>query len=655
MFVPNLRTFCYNCQMSRRGKRKKIGLTLIEIIVSLGLLALGTVVLLQGFVNLRGSRAHVKAEAEQVAELMRTLRQQAVTENRPLGLGFPTQGGSRACSNGYYLLEGEHHPKVVRRVVMKRDRAIQVSGCFWPELAFSPPTTSTFSNSSYQLSTWQAPYPQDGLLMFLPSGEVLTNLPTFQGEAAVVLGFAIEGRVSSVGSAPAMQLERVKGPMVVWCSLVGEVRLDGGLGSAPGRVSDSVAAADPADVPALTGNSNSNPVFVNAPTMTTPLQISPPPNPNTLPVVAGGSTGTLRAKRYLSLKVTARDPDGDALYCTWDAGNSGTFTKSEDVRMVYDPKLGLWVATWAWHPPENATAPASFTLHATINDRRGGSATLAGLISGGGNFRILTPGRLAFDRGGDVWMSNWDGTDPVIVAKGAGKPRWSRDGRNIVCSEPGGNLIVVPPDGRRRSTVFNAGGNYASPGSFNTDSDRIVFVTQTAGGSVVGEVEPWGGAQSQSPWNVPMTELNLTNFPVGSRPVVECSPLDKHIAIVSRSDGTNGPLVVLDTNTDPGTATVLPGPLGSEASLTSAGDIVYRSGPGQFSRVPLAGGTPTLTSSLADGHFPRYPGQNTNYAVATGNDGTQENCFLFMDGATLGSPRKLFDFAEPCRDPDWAD
>ena len=641
--------------MTRWGKRKRIGLTLIEIIVSLGLLALGTVVLMQGFVNLRGSRAHVKAEAEQVAELMRTLRQQAVTENRPLGLGFPTQGGSRPCSNGYYLLEGEHHPKVVRRVVMNGDRAIQVSGCFWPELAFAPPSTSTFSNSSYSLSGWQAPHPQDGLLMFLPSGEVLTNLPTFQGEAAVVLGFAIEGSVSAVGSTPAMQLEKVKGPMVVWCSLVGEVRLDGGLGSAPGRISETVAASNPADVPPLASTSNSNPTFVNAPTQSTPLQVSPPPNLNTLPSVASGSTGTLREKRYLSLKVTARDPDGDPLYCSWDAGNSGVFTKTEDQRMLYDPKIDMWVATWAWHPPDGATSPASFDLKATIKDGRGGSATLAGLISGGGNFKILTPGRLAFDRGGDIWMSNWDGSDPVIVAKGAGKPRWSRDGRSICCREPGGKLIVVPPDGRRRLSIFDPGGNYASPGCFNADSDRVVFLTQTAGGSVVGEVQPWGGEQPQDPWNVPMTDLNLTNFPVGSKPVVECSPVDKHIAIVSRSDGTNGPLVVLDTNTDPGTTTVLTAPLGSEASLTFDGQIVYRSGPGQFSRVPLSGGTPTVTSSLADGHFPRYPGQNNTYAVATGDDGTHENCFLFMDGAALGSAKKLFDFAEPCRDPDWAD
>lgn len=73
--------------------------------------------------------------------------------------------------------------------------------------------------------------------------------------------------------------------------------------------------------------------FVIATTQSSPLQISPPANPNTLATVAPGNTGTLRRSRYISLKVTARDPDGDALYCTWDLGGpNGTFTKDGEVR-----------------------------------------------------------------------------------------------------------------------------------------------------------------------------------------------------------------------------------------------------------------------------------------------------------------------------------
>ena len=649
-----LRTFCYYLFVTTRGYRPgPRGLSLIEVIVSLALLALGAVVLAQGFINLRSSRAHVKAEAEQLAELMRTLRQQAVTENRPLGLGFPTQGGSRAASNGYYQLEGEQHPKVVRRVTMARDRAVQVSGCFWPEMPFTQPPTTTFSNSSYGLSTWQVPYPQDGILMFLPSGEVLTNLPTVQGEAAIVLGYAIQGTASSVGGNPAMQLQRVKGPVVVWCSLFGEVRLEGGLGSAPTRVSDVVASGAPADVPALTGSSNSNPTFVNQPLKSNPLEVSPPANPNTLPAVAGGMTGTLRRKRYLSLKVTARDADGDALWCTWrqNSGSSGTFTKTEDVRMVYDPKIDMWVATWAWHPPDGANPGDEFPLEATIQDHRGGSATLSGLISGGGQFRILTPGKLAFRRGADIWVSNWDGSDPVIVTKNRSRPRWNHDGGAIVCMNGSNGLSVVTPDGRHQPTDICTvpGVTWMSPGSFNAYDNGIVVATESGGVVSVGEVTPWDIGQTPGGW--PVDPLLTANIPAGSKPVVDCNPADVNQVLVSFSGSAVGPMVLLDKS-QPSNSQVLP-LTGSEASFCATGEIIYRSAEGQITRAPLTGPAGP-TASLPNAHFPRCSLlSGSGPAVVSGDDGG-ENCILFQQGNTLTGPLKLFSFPEICTEPDFA-
>ncbi|MBN9415730.1 hypothetical protein ABS71_03235 [bacterium SCN 62-11] len=626
---------------------------MIELILSLALLALGAVVLAQGFINLRGSRVHVKAEAEQLAELMRTLRQQAITENRPLGLGFPTQGGSRAVSNGYYQLEGEHHPKVLRRVTMARERSVQLSGCFWPEMPFTQPPSSTLSNSSYKLNNWQVPFPQDGVLMFLPSGEVLTNLPTVQGEAAVVLGYAIEAAPGNVGGQPAMQLQRVKGPVVVWCSLFGEVRLEGGLGSAPARVAEVVAAGDSADLPGLTSSSNGNPIFVNQPLRSAPLEVSPPANLNTLSAVANGMSGTIRRKRYLSLKVTARDPDGDALWCTWKqrSGVSGTFTKTEDVRMIYDPKDQMWVATWAWHPPDGAVPGDEFPLEATIEDHRGGSATLSGLISGGGQFRILTPGKLAFRRGTDIWISNWDGSDPVIVARNLTRPRWSRDAGAIVCMNGSFGLSVVTPDGRRRTDVCTVtGATWLSPGSFNAYNNRIVVASESAGVVHLGEVTPWDTAQTPSDW--PVDHVLTDNIPPGSRPVVDCKPGDVNQVLVSPSGGAPGPMVLIDKS-QPGNSIVLP-MTGSEASFCSSGEIVYRSADGQVTRAPL-GGPVGATASLSNAHFPRstLDSSGNGPVVVSGDDGG-ENCLIYQNGNTLTGRLKLFSFPETCTEPDFA-
>lgn len=654
--------------MTLRGRRKRSqGLTLVELVLSLALLALGTSVLVQGFVNLRSSRASVKAEAEQLAELMRTLRQQAITENRPLGLGFPTQNGSVAASNGYYVLEGEHHPKVTRRILMMRDRIIQVSGCYWPELGFTPPPTTTFSNSSYTLSSWQVPYPQDGILMFLPSGEVLTNLPTVQGEAALVMGYAIQASPGNVGGQPAMQLDKVKGPEVVWCSLFGEVRLEGGVGGAAARASDGAASSGAASVPPLTPSGNANPTFVMQAGKTSLLDASPPPNANTLGSVAGGTSGTLRKGRYISLKVTARDPDGDPLFCSWEAGQ-GTFTKGNDVRMVYDPKIDMWVSTFAWHQPESSGPGATYTLKSTISDHRGGQAVLSGLISGGGNFRILQPGRLAFQRGADIWMSNWDGSDPVIVAKQLGKPRWNHDGSSIVCLAPVTNAVtVVTPDGRRRLQLYTPpAGVWISPGSFNRRDDAILVATQTAAGGVsLGELSPWAPL-APTDWlagaAVPLPELGPLEFPANSNPVVDCSPINSERVIVSSSSAAGGPIVIIDKSTGTPVATKLLTTagtpiVGAEASFCPNGtEFVFRSATGQISRATIAGANVNVSASasLAGGLAPRLAG-SAGCCVAAGDDGGKRNVFVYTDGTNLSPPLKLFSFPESCTDPDWAD
>jgi hypothetical protein len=630
---------------------RKQAFSIAELVVAMALLALGALVVAQAFTNMRSSRVYVKAEAEQVAELMRSLRQQAITQGRPLGLGIPSDNGTRTVSGGYYLLEGEHHPKVVRRILMGNQRAVQISGCHWPELPFQASSGGAFSNSSYTLANWEPPFPQDGLLMFLPSGEMLTNLPTHQGEAAVVLGYSLQTSASSVGGSPAIQLQQAKGPVVVWCSVLGEVRLEGGLQGAPGRISDTAPSSLAASVPPLTTGSNSNPVFVVAASQSSPLQVSPPANPNTLGSVAPGNTGTLRRSRYISLKVTARDPDGDALYCNWVSGGaSGTFTKENEVRMHYDPTEQLWVATWAWHPPQTVADNQQFSLEATVSDKRGGSATLSGVLSGGGTFRILPPGKLAFSRGNDTWMSNWDGSDPVIVARGMIRPRWSPGGTMICCNKVGtGDLVVVSPDGRAQTPIHTATG-YVSSGSFNYRSNQVRFVSQESGSTQIVEAQPWGGGEST--WNCDETNL-LAQFPAGTDPVVDCNP-NEEVVVVSNSAGVAGPIVLIRENNDTLPDETLLGVTGFDASFTHNGDLVYRNAANQVVIHPLGGGVDVTSAAQPNLRLPRMS-NNRNYGVFQASDGTKDNCFLFFDGAGLSQPLQLFSFPEPCRHPDWAE
>lgn len=618
--------------MKSRGARGA-AYSLIEVIVAVALLLVGLAVLNSTFTLLKTSRAHVQGDAEQLAESLRSLRQQAITQGRPVGIGIPTEAGTRGAANGYYILEGEIRPKVVRRVMLGDTRSIQMSACHWPELPFSATPSETFVDSSYQLSDWETPFPQDSLLMFLPSGEMLTNLPTFQGQAALVLAYGIQTRR---GPLPGFELERAQGAMTIWCSILGEVRLESGLAQASGRVGTVASSGALAEPPPRTSADNRNPSFAGP-----MLEVSPPPNSNTLAFVAPGSGSTLRVNRYVSLKVTAQDPDGDPLWCTWASGGEGTFTKRDSVKMRYDPQLKLWVATWAWHAPPGVAPNQEFQLDATVTDGRGGSARLSAAMATGGRLHILNPGRLAFTRGNDTWMSNWDGSDPVIVRKDRTLPRWSRGAGRIVVREtaPGGNLYVVTPDGRSEEPLTaRAIVDWRSSGTWAENNSRVGFAEQVGTLCSVHTVSPWGVNNELEDWG-------SVTYPIGSQPKVDYHPEDPTILL---SSSQAGPMYLV---TESG-ATELPAAVGAEASFSSNGqNIIYRDALNRIVIAPTSDPANIGPSIGLPGNRAPRLSNDSNHVVVEAMDGAQPNCYLLQ--GTLTRPLKLFDFSEPCRHPDW--
>jgi len=618
--------------MTNRGA-PRAAFSLVEVMVAVGLLLVGIAVLSSAFTTLRTSRAHVQGDAEQLAESLRSLRQQAITQGRPVGVGVPTEGGTRGAASGYYILEGEIRPKVVRRVMLGGSRSIQMSACHWPELPFDATPSETFVDSSYQLSDWESPFPQDSLLMFLPSGEMLTNLPTYQGQAALVLAYGVQTRR---GALPGFQLERAQGAMTIWCSVLGEIRLESGLAQASNRVGTITSSGDVADPPARTSDNNRNPSFAGP-----ILEVSPPPNNNTLPFVAPGSGSTLRVNRYVSLKVTAQDPDGDPLWCTWASGGQGTFTKRDSVKMRYDPQQRLWVATWAWHAPPGVAPNQEFQLDATVTDGRGGSARLSAAMATGGRLHILNPGKLAFNRGNDTWMSNWDGSDPVIVRKDRTLPRWSRGAGRIVVREtaPGGNLRVITPDGRSDEPLTaRPVVDWRSSGTWAENNSRIGFAEQLGAVCSVHTVNPWGVNNELENWG-------SVTYPIGSQPKVDYHPEDPTILL---SSSQPGPVYQV---TESG-AIELPGVTGADASYSSNGQsLIYRDASDRIVIAPIGTpATPVATGGLAGNRSPRLS-NDSNHVVVEALDGAQPNCYLLQ--GTLTRPLKLFDFSEPCRNPDW--
>lgn len=659
--MSKLPPLCYTREVTFRGTRRS-AFTLVEILVALAMIGLAFYMLMGSLQSFRTNRGVVRGDAEILAELLRSLRQQAMTQHRPVGLGIPSEDHTCGAAGGYYVLEGEVHPKIVRVVELKEGQAGQITAGFWAGPAFTGSPSSSFTASQYTLANWQPSRPNDSLVMFLPSGEVLTNLPTFQGQVALVLARSLRASWTSLSGQPCVEIAQAQLPMTIWCSILGEIRIETGLPGSAGLVSSAPVAPATAlaPLPALSSDPNASPQFVSPNTAGPLLEISPPPNGNTLTHVASGHTGTLAIDRYLSLKVAATDPNGDQLWCSWSCTTStsrpNAFTKAGEVPMIYNPRMQHWESTFAWHVMEPAPGE-EFRLDATISDHRGGSKLLSSQLTTGGQFRILTAGRLAFVRGNDTWISNWDGTDPVIVKKNRVNPRWSEDASLLLVREPGtGKLYKLSPDGRFEELIadFSSYGSYISAGEWRPDSSEVGFAAiDGTGNTMVRTADVWGGS-IEDEWNGGAA----LPLPAGSQPVVDFGNSDN----VVLSGDTVGPMYVLTKAgnvalTDAGGTPVL----GAQAAWNGT-TLSFKNATGGieiWSMTGTEGGLDWktnaqlhLSSALSNATGPRLNFNSPGYAVVEADDGANRNCFLLWGGGALGSPLKVFNF--DARQPDWS-
>jgi len=93
--------------------REKRGLSLFEIVMTVSLGALlvgGALVAFRRPLNQAGSRG----VAEQVAELLRGARQQAIAEQVPVAVLLPTDDGTNPCCQSVALARGESGPQIAR-------------------------------------------------------------------------------------------------------------------------------------------------------------------------------------------------------------------------------------------------------------------------------------------------------------------------------------------------------------------------------------------------------------------------------------------------------------------------------------------------------------------------------------------------------------
>jgi DNA-binding SARP family transcriptional activator len=237
-----------------------------------------------------------------------------------------------------------------------------------------------------------------------------------------------------------------------------------------------------------------------------------------------------------------------------------------------------------------AAALIAGTLAVVATDQRGraererGRAEREARISSARGLAVAAqPGRLgslAYGVGGDIYVADWDGSNPVRIAAGeywGEGPIWSPDGRylayrdpsrDVVISDPQGNVIAEfpahgwdiawSPDSTRVAVWIRFG---ETIGVYGLDGERQALLTMPSGFAVQGDNDPiWlpdgesllvqdvlvlpvDGSTPHNLWADRRPAREVTYSPDGSRVAYVAN---KSSLVVAEADGSNPQMVFGD-------------------------------------------------------------------------------------------------------------
>ncbi len=492
--------------VSTESRRR--GFTLLEILVA------ASIILLVGAFGLRSlsggqRRVQSKGLAEEIAEELRAARAQAVAQQAPVGIVFPSNGGTTGLSRSFYQLEGPSQPLAAREVDYSSSYP---NACIfvgiWGTGTLTTPDAGT-NSSDFQLTDWTLQQPTDYHLIFTPSGSVMTNGLAAFGDGyydILVANGVSEGGGATSGSLTLRTPNAADQPYTVRVSPTGAVGVGPGVWGGPISGGATFNGTVAKTTPNTTG------------TNTAPTVEEVRPEPQTNQDTDNGAIAVCGKERYLNIVVEATDPQGDQLYmqCTArnnvNPGENGAFSSTYPTAMRYDHDLNRWIGTWAWSPPPNAGEGTTFEIEATVHD---GPLTSAprqlGLRVSGVEFELVNKLACVNQQGGGpnqthevVWL-NSEGTNVFSLtwAKENLKrstPAWSPNGHKLCfyalkkLATPGkweARMVTVNEDGadlRRLFTVIGRFEEFALGPSFSPTSDHVTctaFESETTNTSSV--------------------------------------------------------------------------------------------------------------------------------------------------------------------------
>lgn len=299
-----------------RLKRSKRGLTLIEICVVCGIIAILAGLSLYSLQSGK-PKSPTLGMSYALVEEFRSARQLAIAKGHPVALAIPTDGGSKA-STSIYRLSGWNVPRV--------EWARDYSGDY-PGVSFAASTygtghvagidTSVISKfGAFDLTTWlPAQYVGDSIFCFTPDGGLITNdLPALGTDYTVVVGhsasFSASGTAFAANSATEARILKI--------GAFGGVRVVKDTTLSPGGAPSAVSPPEAYWEPPQAGGQDE-------------IHLS---NILVRPTTVGGD-GTCQPGQTVNLEVFAYSPQGVELFARWTQSPNPTNISPDEGAFSY--------------------------------------------------------------------------------------------------------------------------------------------------------------------------------------------------------------------------------------------------------------------------------------------------------------------------------
>lgn len=475
--------------MSRRSRR---GFSLIELV-------LASIIMLMvagfGLYSLQGGRqsAETRGLAEEVAEELKAVRQQAISTRSPVAVVFPSSNGATGKSQSLYVVEGRAIPRVVRSLDFSD--TYPGSCFFWGNWGGAPDSSSPVNANTekFELAKWSPlPRPRDYHLIFTPTGTVTSNgLPLFTRndgvyglkEYRLLVSNGVREAGGGGGVLPLFSPSGVHKASTICISQTGAVALSPGVVGAAVPDDPSVQVGLVAASPMVADAADSSPRIVK-------LQAEPLPKD----APGSGAVTVIPKSGYITLLVEAESPSGEPLEAVWSGegpGGGGAFSSLGASSMTWNTETNRWEGRWTWTPPGTTSKGDNYRLTCRVTDRSGDSAVAN--LGASGSAEVVADQHVAlalYEDDGEYTHCNLakitpEGTDVFAVRLpediyDAYSPVWSPNGDKLAFladSDLGKSVYLVNADGTELTNLYTVDGDVQDDFgiAFSPDGSYIAF------------------------------------------------------------------------------------------------------------------------------------------------------------------------------------